>query len=41
MFQGGGDFGRGAAIAVVLMGMILPLMLWVMRQIWRAEGQGR
>ncbi|MGB7270020.1 MAG: sugar ABC transporter permease, partial [Albidovulum sp.] len=41
MFQGGGDFGRGAAIAVVLMGMIMPVMLWVMHKIWRAEGQGR
>jgi alpha-glucoside transport system permease protein len=32
MFRGGGDFGRGAAIAVVIMLAVLPIMIWNIRQ---------
>ncbi|WP_155400657.1 carbohydrate ABC transporter permease [Vibrio nigripulchritudo] len=28
MFRGGGDFGKGSAIAVVLMIAVIPVMLW-------------
>ncbi|WP_347310130.1 carbohydrate ABC transporter permease [Defluviimonas sp. SAOS-178_SWC] len=28
MFRGGGDFGRGAAIAVVIMVLVVPIMIW-------------
>jgi alpha-glucoside transport system permease protein len=31
MFRGGGDFGRGAAIAVVIMLMVVPIMIWNIR----------
>lgn len=36
MFRGGGDFGRGAAIAVVIMVLVIPVMIWNMRHA-RAE----
>ncbi len=32
MFRGGGDFGRGAAIAVIIMVAVIPVMVWNMRQ---------
>lgn len=32
MFRGGGDFGRGAAIAVVIMLLVVPIMVWNIRQ---------
>lgn len=32
MFRGGGDFGRGAAIAIVIMLAVLPIMVWNIRQ---------
>jgi alpha-glucoside transport system permease protein len=32
MFRGGGDFGRGAAIAVIIMIAVVPVMVWNMRQ---------
>ena len=32
MFRGGGDFGRGAAIAIVIMVAVLPIMIWNIRQ---------
>ncbi len=32
MFRGGGDFGRGAAIAIVIMLAVLPIMIWNIRQ---------
>jgi alpha-glucoside transport system permease protein len=32
MFRGGGDFGRGAAIAVVIMVLVIPIMIWNIRQ---------
>ena len=31
MFRGGGDFGRGAAVALLLMGMVVPILLWSLR----------
>jgi alpha-glucoside transport system permease protein len=31
MFRGGGDFGRGAAIAVVIMLLVVPVMIWNIR----------
>jgi alpha-glucoside transport system permease protein len=37
MFRGGGDFGRGAAIAVILMLAVLPIMVMNIRRA-RAEG---
>ena len=39
MFRGGGDFGRGAAIAVVIMGMVVPIMVWNIRNA-RREMEG-
>jgi alpha-glucoside transport system permease protein len=32
MFRGGGDNGRGAAIAIILMIAVLPIMVWNIRQ---------
>ena len=32
MFRGGGDFGRGAAIAVIIMLLVVPIMIWNIRQ---------
>ena len=32
MFRGGGDFGRGAAIAIVIMVAVLPVMIWNIRR---------
>ncbi len=32
MFRGGGDFGRGAAIAVIIMVAVIPVMVWNIRQ---------
>ncbi len=32
MFRGGGDFGRGAAIAVVIMVLVIPIMIWNIRR---------
>ncbi|MDO9418272.1 carbohydrate ABC transporter permease [Pararhizobium sp.] len=31
MFRGGGDFGRGAAIALVIMVLVVPIMIWNIR----------
>jgi alpha-glucoside transport system permease protein len=28
MFRGGGDYGRGASIAVIIMILVLPIMAW-------------
>ncbi|OLP55114.1 alpha-glucoside ABC transporter permease [Rhizobium rhizosphaerae] len=35
MFRGGGDFGRGAAIAVVIMVLVVPIMIWNIRNATR------
>jgi alpha-glucoside transport system permease protein len=32
MFRGGGDFGRGATIAIIIMLAVLPIMIWNIRQ---------
>ena len=40
MFRGGGDFGRGATIAVVIMLAVVPIMVWNIRRM-RAETAGR
>ena len=32
MFRGGGDFGRGAAIAVIIMLAVMPIMIWNIRR---------
>lgn len=32
MFRGGGDFGRGSTIAVVIMIAVLPVMIWNIRR---------
>ena len=37
MFRGGGDFGRGAAIAIVIMLAVMPIMIWNIRQANREE----
>ncbi|KPF41577.1 carbohydrate ABC transporter permease [Rhizobium sp. G187] len=39
MFRGGGDFGKGAAIAVVIMLMVVPIMIWNIRNA-RREMEG-
>jgi alpha-glucoside transport system permease protein len=39
MFRGGGDSGRGAAIAVIIMLAVLPIMVWNIRQA-NAESKG-
>ncbi|OLP58149.1 alpha-glucoside ABC transporter permease [Xaviernesmea oryzae] len=35
MFRGGGDFGRGAAIAVIIMALVVPIMIWNIRNATR------
>jgi len=39
MFRGGGDFGRGAAIAIVIMVLVIPIMVWNIRRA-NAETKG-
>jgi alpha-glucoside transport system permease protein len=39
MFRGGGDFGRGAAIAIIIMLAVLPIMIYNIRQA-NAEQKG-
>lgn len=40
MFRGGGDFGRGAAIAVIIMLAVIPVMIWNVKQA-NAQMEGR
>jgi len=40
MFRGGGDFGRGATIAIVIMLAVVPIMIWNIRRT-NAEMEGR
>jgi alpha-glucoside transport system permease protein len=40
MFRGGGDFGRGSTIAVVLMVAVIPIMIWNIRR-FQAEEEAR
>jgi alpha-glucoside transport system permease protein len=37
MFRGGGDFGRGSMIAVVIMIAVLPIMIWNIRRLLKEE----
>ncbi|SNY92842.1 alpha-glucoside transport system permease protein [Cohaesibacter sp. ES.047] len=39
MFRGGGDAGRGATIAVVIMLLVIPIMIWNIRQV-NSENRG-
>ena len=38
MFRGGGDFGRGSMLAVVIMVAVLPITVWNIRRFLREEG---
>lgn len=38
MFRGGGDFGRGATIAIIIMIAVLPIMIWNIRQANKETG---
>jgi len=40
MFRGGGDFGRGAVVAIVIMVLVVPIMIWNIRRA-NAEMEGR
>ena len=40
MFRGGGDFGRGATIALVIMVLVVPIMVWNIRNASK-EMEGR
>jgi alpha-glucoside transport system permease protein len=40
MFRGGGDFGRGATIAIIIMLAVVPIMIWNIRRA-NAEMEGR
>jgi alpha-glucoside transport system permease protein len=37
MFRGGGDFGRGSAIAVIIMFAVIPIMIWNIRRFKQDE----
>lgn len=37
MFRGGGDFGRGSMIAIVIMLAVLPIMIWNIRRYHQIE----
>jgi alpha-glucoside transport system permease protein len=38
MFRGGGDFGRGATIAIIIMLAVVPIMIWNIRHARSEEG---
>lgn len=38
MFRGGGDFGRGSTIALVIMVAVIPIMIWNIRRFQAEEG---
>ncbi len=40
MFRGGGDFGRGAVVAIIIMVLVVPIMVWNIRRA-NAEMEGR
>jgi alpha-glucoside transport system permease protein len=40
MFRGGGDSGRSAVIALIIMAAVTPIMVWNIRQANR-EMEGR
>lgn len=37
MFRGGGDFGRGATLATIIMLAVIPIMIWNIRRFQRDE----
>jgi alpha-glucoside transport system permease protein len=37
MFRGGGDFGRGSAIASVIMIAVIPILVWNVRRFQQEE----
>jgi len=37
MFRGGGDFGRGSAIAIFIMIAVIPIMVWNIRRFKQDE----
>jgi alpha-glucoside transport system permease protein len=40
LFQGGGDYGRSAVIALVIMILVVPIMVWNIKNA-NAEMEGR
>ena len=40
MFRGGGDFGRGAVVAIVIMVLVIPIMVWNIKRV-NEEMEGR
>ncbi len=40
MFRGGGDFGRGSMLAVIIMIAVIPIMIWNIRR-FRSEEKSR
>jgi len=38
MFRGGGDFGRGSTIALIIMIAVIPIMIWNIRRFQKEEG---
>ncbi len=38
MFRGGGDFGKGSTIALIIMIAVIPIMIWNIRRFQQEEG---
>ncbi len=38
MFRGGGDFGRGSTVALIIMIAVIPIMVWNIRRFQKEEG---
>ncbi|MEM8915638.1 MAG: sugar ABC transporter permease [Pseudomonadota bacterium] len=38
MFRGGGDFGRGSTVALIIMVAVIPIMIWNIRRFQKEEG---
>ncbi len=38
MFRGGGDFGRGSTIAIIIMVAVIPIMVWNIKRFKAEEG---
>lgn len=38
MFRGGGDFGRGSTVALIIMFAVIPIMVWNIRRFQKEEG---
>ena len=38
MFRGGGDFGRGSTIALIIMIAVIPIMVWNIKRFREQEG---